>query len=187
MSSLNALRGFTTKNVYRVPGRSIDHGWAQLEHSHQLQIVNVLAEYYRTYQDAGPYGSSFMPNLSRQLGYIKVKEWMRDEDVALVARAPPSLPHWAKIYKLTQNQENQYKSWMAKETTNSDAWKLELEEKKGPLLHVFLLLIYILLCMFIVFNIFLIDELDKWGCAYLRAVRICFVFLSFELSIILNS
>jgi hypothetical protein len=187
MSSLNALRGFTTRQVYSVPERGTDLGWVQLEHSHQLQIVNVLAEYYRTYQDAGPDGSSFMRNLKNQLGNIKVRDWMLNADVALLARAPPNSKQWAKIYKITLNQESQYKSWMAKKTSNYKAWQQELEEKKGPLLHVFLLLIYILLCMFIVFNIFLIDATDKLGCAYLRAVRICFVCLSFELSIILNS
>ena len=188
MSSLNALRGFTAKHFYCVPGGADACEWAQLEHSHQLQILNVLAEYYRTYQEAGPDGSSFTSNLKLQLGTIRVKDWMSDDDVAVLARAPPSLPHWAVIHKLTQNQEKQYKSWMAKETTDSEAWDQELEDRQGLQLYVFLLLILILSCMFRVLDIFLIDHLDKLGCAYLRAVHICFVVcLRFELSIILNS
>ena len=132
MSSLNALRGFTTKQVYSVPERGTELGWVELEHSHQLQIVNVLAEYYRTYQDAGPDGSSFMQNLKNQLGPIKVRDWMFNEDVALLARAPTTSTQWAKIQKITQNQENQYKSWMAKETTDFAAWSQEFEENSGP-------------------------------------------------------
>ena len=151
---MTALGGFVakTKHLYCIPGQ-VDEApgatWMELERSHQLQIVTVLAEYYRTYQDAGQDGSAFKSNLTSQLGSIKVKEWMFDNDVAVLARAPASFPSWALIHKLTLNQEKQYKSWMAKETTDNEAWERELEDHGGLQLYVFLLLILILSCMFV--------------------------------------
>ena len=149
MSSLTALREFTTKHQYRVPGSQGTRAWAKLEQSHKLQILNVLTEHYRAYQAAqGPDGSSFRSNLNRQLGHIKVKDWMLDADVATQASSPVSFPHWAKIHKLTQRQEQEYLAWMAKETTDKEAWEQELADKQGLYLYSHLF------CMFFVLDIF---------------------------------
>ena len=67
----------------------------------------------------------------RSLKNIRVKTWMSDADVAVQARAPPLFPHWAKIYKVTKNQENEYTTWMAKEALQNDAWCQEYEANQG--------------------------------------------------------
>ena len=149
MSSLNALQGFTMNALhkYTVPGESSALPWLRLGHTHQLAVVSVLAEYFHKYQEAGPGGSLFTSNMKGQLGGIKLKNWMSDEDVAVQARAPPSFPQWKRINKLTMHQEKEYNTWMAKAATDANAYKQEYDDNKGLTIITIITLITLILLL----------------------------------------
>ena len=98
--------------------------WGSLTLKTQLAVMAVLGAYWRTYVDSQ--GSKAVPNLTRQLATIKLRDWMQEEDVVQMVTAPPVSAAWSSVRKASKNQLKKYLKWQG--TTEVDRSK-QFEEQ----------------------------------------------------------
>ena len=83
--------------------------WGSLKLKTQLAVMAVLGAYWRTYVESQ--GSKAVPNLTRQLATIKLRDWMQASDVMHMVTAPPVSAAWSCVRKASKNQEKKYMKW----------------------------------------------------------------------------
>ena len=86
--------------------------WKSLTLKTQLAVLAVLGAYWRTHVDSQ--GTKAVTNLTRQLATIKLRDWMKEEDVAHMVTARPVSAAWSCVRKASKNQLKKYMKWQGK-------------------------------------------------------------------------